>query len=113
VVATIVHPPILDLRQDIANEGIEIASDIFTRIQARDSPSRKMESFKFLTKGMGYAVSVIIAAACELGFALMRRLATSGDADINRILKENLGKSRLTKHFPKQVAEVTKILDAA
>jgi hypothetical protein len=113
VVATIAHPPILALRQDVADEGIDIAGEIFARIQSVDASSRGQEPFKVLAKGMGFAVSVIVAAAPERGFKMMRRFATSGDADINRILKENLGKSRLTKRFPAQVAEVTKILDAA
>jgi hypothetical protein len=113
VIATIAHPPILSRRPDIANEGIDIAGEIFARIQTIDASSRKQESFKVLAKGMGFAVSVIVAAAPERGFAMMRRFATSGDADINRILKENVGKSRLTKRFSVGVAEVTKILDAA
>jgi hypothetical protein len=62
-----------------------------------------------LRQTLGYAVSVITAAAPERGFALMRTCATWGDTDIVWILRENLKKKRLAK-FVEYTAELSELL---
>jgi hypothetical protein len=62
-IATVAHPPILSDHPAIADEGLSLAGQIFSRIQATTSAHRKQEPFKVLTKGMAFALSVVVAAS--------------------------------------------------
>ncbi|MNI53735.1 hypothetical protein D3C73_1085880 [compost metagenome] len=64
------------------------------------------EHIRVLSKGLEYSLSVFAASDPEAGFALLARLAESGDARMIRIVKSNLGKSRLSKKYPERVREL-------
>lgn len=51
---------------------------------------------RVLRQALGYAVSVVAAAAPDEGIPLLERLATAADADARWIARENLKKARLT-----------------
>lgn len=70
----------------------------------RASPERQGDSFKALRQGLGYTLSVVVAAAPEKGWALLEGLAQEQDADMRWILRENLKKTRLVKRWPERVA---------
>ena len=63
-----------------------------------------------LRKGLEYAISVFVANLPDEGFKFMKKWARKDDPDIKKVLKSNLGKSRLTKIFSQQVNEVLDIL---
>jgi hypothetical protein len=113
IVCTIAHPPILIAHPTIAVEGLDMADEALHRAHETPPLARGQEPFKVLAKGLAFAVSVIVAAAPEAGFALMRRWVAVDDADIDKILKENLKKERLAKRYPEQTAEVARLIDAA
>ena len=47
-----------------------------------------------------------MAAAPADGFVLLRELVAIDDGDVQRIVRSNLGKSRLSRPHPAQVAEI-------
>ncbi|MGD2147500.1 MAG: hypothetical protein PVH41_12460 [Anaerolineae bacterium] len=73
---------------------------------------RKNDAFKALRKGLAYSLSVVVSALPEDGFTYMRKLAASHDSDALWILKQNLKKSRLVKHFPHEVEAIRRKLPA-
>jgi hypothetical protein len=100
VVAALAHPPLL------ADEGFALASlDMAERILAdvarRKPQARGSEEFRVLRQGLGYALSVLVAALPAEGFQLLERWARIPDKDIAWILRENLKKKRLSKHGPR------------
>ncbi|HUV02639.1 MAG TPA: hypothetical protein VMW67_04240 [Desulfobacteria bacterium] len=83
---------------------------IFDRILS--VKERKSEQFKTLKKGLGYTLSVVVAAIPEEGFGYMEQLIDSRkqDKDIRWIVKENLKKNRLVKNFSDEVAALKQLL---
>ena len=61
---------------------------------------RASDAFRALRKGMGYCWSVAVAASPREGKRRMERWLKSSDADVVWVMKENLGKNRLTKIDP-------------
>lgn len=112
IAAGLAHPPILS-NEEFAGFCLETARSILTSISRMDAKSRKVESFKVLRQGMGYALSVFVSKSPGDGFMLMRKSAAVRDADIAWIVRENLKKKRLTEHFAKDVQQVALILEEA
>jgi hypothetical protein len=92
-----------------AKQALELHKKIFDRILSGNE--RKGDAFKVLRKGLGYSLSVVVAAIPEEGFEYMRQLVESPDKDIRWILKENLKKNRLIKNYPDEVATVKALLE--
>ena len=63
-----------------------------------------------LRKGLGYTLSVVVAAAPGEGFALLRRLAGTADRDLARVLRSNLAKGRLIRDHAIEVEAVLSLL---
>ena len=61
---------------------------------------RKDESLRVLKKGLGYGLSVAIAACPEKGKLIFEKLLQYEDRDIRWILRENLKKNRLIRTDP-------------
>ena len=78
------------------------AAEWFAKIP---TPKRREENVKVLRQGLGFTLSVAIAASPEPGFALLEKLAVMGDKDIQWIVRENLKKHRLSK-WPERVKAV-------
>jgi hypothetical protein len=111
VAAGLAHPPILT--EETAAFSLEIARRILAAISRADPRDRKGEPFKILRQGAGYALSVFVAKSPVEGFTLLRKSAAVRDADIARIIRENLKKKRLGDRYAKEVAQVEAVLDEA
>lgn len=101
-VAALAHPPLLKERTH-ALYSLELAATVMDGILSADAGQVDAEHFRVLSKGLEYSLSLFVASEPESGFALLRRFAQSGDARIIKIVKSNLGKTRLSKKYPDQV----------
>ena len=105
IVAALAHPPILG-DQSTVQLSLGVSRRFVLGIRSLTPPARRTEEFRILSKGLEYAISVFVAAAPADGFALLRELAAIDDRDVQRIVRSNLGKSRLSRPYPAQVAEI-------
>jgi len=105
IVAALAHPPILGDPSTL-QLSLEASRPFVLGIRSLTPAARRTEEFRVLSKGLDYAISVFVAAAPADGFALLRELATIDDRDVHRIVRSNLGKSRLSRPYPTQVAEI-------
>lgn len=101
VLATLAHPPLLRGARSagMARFALRAGNTVLKRLAALPAGLRRGEDFRVLVKGMSYALSVIVAALPDEGFALLERwgtyAASRGDAVIQRILAANRSKRRL------------------
>ncbi len=104
VAAAVAEPPILKgdaLRGENALFLQRQAVEWFLRIPAN---RRRDKDVRVLRQGLGYTISVAVAAVPDEGFALLEQLAAMrNDKDIQWILRENLKKNRLNK-WPEKLA---------
>jgi len=103
VVAGVAEPRLLRDAQT-AKKALEFHKKIFVKIL--DARERKSYAFKAMRKGLGYTFSVVICGLPKEGFRLVHKMASSQDADILWIVKQNLRKNRLIRNFPDEVASV-------
>ncbi|OKP82504.1 hypothetical protein A3844_18635 [Paenibacillus helianthi] len=108
-VAALAHPPLLKPEPNVLY-CLEVADGIMEGIGRETSRSADPEHFRVLSKGLEYSLSVFAARLPEPGFAMLRKYAESRDARLMKIVKSNLGKSRLTKKYPVEVAELLQVL---
>lgn len=104
----------LDLHRRILNE----VREALTEPPSNGGPVQS-ESFRKLLQCLEYSLSVVVAAMPEEGFAYLDELAGtippnggrySAGAVLQRLLKENLKKSRLKRFYAKDVASVMSAL---
>jgi len=105
IVAALAHPPILGERSTV-HLSLEVGRGFVLGIRSLTPAARRTEEFRILSKGLEYAISVFVAAAPADGFVLLRELVAIDDGDVQRIVRSNLGKSRLSRPHPAQVAEI-------
>lgn len=105
VVAALAHPPILAMPA-ITAEALALGETVARSIAASTADERKTEKFKVLKQGLSYALSVLVAAAPAEGFPMLDRLVATGDRELRAIIVANLGKARLSKRFPDEVARL-------
>lgn len=110
VIAALAEPPLLKQPAN-ALYALDVADRILDELLGLDPPARKTDEFTVLAKGLAYALSVFVAAEPEKGFPFLARWARQSDPQIKRIVRSNLGKSRLKRAFPDQVRGVMKELD--
>lgn len=86
-----------DLLSDAARAGQarEVITAALEWLRALPADRRAEEHVRTLRKGLGFTLSVVVAAEAKAGFALLNRLARWGDDDVNWVLRENLKKKRL------------------
>lgn len=115
ILASLAHPPVLDGPGGAlaAEFALEVAGVVLEGVRKLTKAGRSDEEFRALSKGLGYAISVFVAAAPEEGFRFLRKWAEADDVDVKKIVAANIRKSRLAKHFPEQCAEVGEILSWA
>lgn len=106
--AALAHPPLLGVREH-TRFGLRLAERIL-QDWAKGLPISGKEEGRVLNKGLEYALSVMIEKEPVEGFALMRRIAAMRDKRMDRILRANLSKARLSKKYPIEVAEVDLLL---
>jgi hypothetical protein len=105
IVAALAHPPILGDRSTVLL-ALGASRRFVVGIRSMTPDESRTEEFRVLSKGLEYAISVFVAASPADGFALLRELAAIDDRDVRRIVLSNLGKSRLSRPYPTQVAEI-------
>ena len=105
IVAALAHPPILGDRSTVLF-AFEVSRQVLLGIRSLPPATRRTEEFRILSKGLEYAISVFVAAVPADGFALLRELSAIDDGDVQRIVGSNLGKSRLSRPYQTQVAEI-------
>jgi hypothetical protein len=112
ILASLAHPPTLEGPEGTlaATYALEVAGVVLEGIRKLTKAGRSDDEFKALSKGLGYAISVFVVAAPEVGFRSLRKWAEADDIDVKKIIAANIRKSRLAKHFPEQCAEVGEIL---
>jgi hypothetical protein len=103
VAAGVADPPLLRDTQT-ARAALTLHRKIFEELQTAGPQERASAAFKTLKQGLGYSLSVAVAALPSEGFAYLHQLAGSLDRDVQRILDENLKKARLTRNFTEEVA---------
>jgi hypothetical protein len=105
--AAVAEPALLE-----DGETARVALELHRRIldHVLKAEDRRSEPYKVLRKGLGYTLSVVVHALPKEGFALMAQLIDSGDRDALWILKQNLGKKRLTRTFPREVESLKRRL---
>lgn len=105
VVAALAHPPILR-DEAAARLALEVTSGIISAYGETPPGERRGEDFQVLRRALEYAPSVVVAALPDAGFEWLRQVAAAADRDVRRIVVTNLGKARLAKRYPTEVAEV-------
>jgi len=105
VAAGVAEPPLLRDTQT-ARAALTLHVTILDQLQTAGAQERTSAAFKTLKQGLGYSLSVVVAALPPEGFAYLHQLAGSSDRDVQWILKENLKKARLTRNFPGEVAMI-------
>jgi hypothetical protein len=94
VVAGLCEPALLTEKEN-ALRVLEFLEDIFQSLGS--IADRKGESFRVLKKGLGYGLSVAMAAYPQKGKELFERLMQVPDSNIKWILRENLKKKRVER----------------
>ena len=104
-VAAAVADPTLLKNEAAASAALQIHEQIFQRVLA--AQDRKSAEFRALRKGLGYTLSLVIAALPSEGFEFVGRLIDTRDRHVIWIVKQNLKKKRLIRRFPEEI-EATK-----
>jgi hypothetical protein len=110
--AGLAHPPLL-ADAAFALFALETAGVLAAAVSRQDPKARREESFKVLRQGLGYALSVFVHYRPVEGFTLLRKLAAVSDKDVAWMIRENLKKKRLADSFPREVEQVSRILEEA
>lgn len=73
--------------------------ELFDRITATvaGAPDRRSDDFRVLRRALGYAWSVAAVALPEVGLPLLEKWLAVDDANVRRVMRENLKKKRLKK----------------
>jgi hypothetical protein len=103
VAAGVAEPALLRDAQT-ARAALTLHVKIIDQLQTAGARERTSLAFKSLKQGLGYSLSVVVAALPPEGFAYLHQLAGSPDRGVQWILKENLKKARLTRNFTEEVA---------
>jgi len=107
VAAGVADPPLL--RDPAwAEAALGLHELILERLAA--ASDRRAAGFRVLRQGLEFSLSVVVAAAPQEGFALLRRLALAPDRDLAWVLRSNLGKGRLARDHSREVEAVRSLL---
>jgi hypothetical protein len=91
-----------------AAAALQLHEVILARLAAADD--RRDAEFRVLRQGLGYSLSVVVAASPPQGFGLLHRLAAVPDRDLAWVLRSNLGKGRLARGYAREVEAVRSLL---
>jgi hypothetical protein len=108
--AAAVAEPALLVDPILAGAAVRLHEAIIKRVL---SARERGERFRVLRQGLGYSLSVVTVVRPAEGFALMRRLAASGDPDGLWIVRENLKKRRLSDRLPHETAALQRFVATA
>jgi hypothetical protein len=94
VVAALCEPVLLR-DPEVAARVLGVLDAITSSLAAR--ADRRSEPVRVLRKALGYGWSVVIVATPGIGKPAFERWLDDGDPDVRWIVRENLGKARLTR----------------
>ncbi len=106
-VAAVAEPPLLDDPRRAA-DAYDLQRAAVERFAGEPRP-RRSEPSRVLRQGLGYTISVAVAATGD--FALLDELASSGDPDLRWIAAHSLKKARLAR-WPDELERVRVVLAA-
>lgn len=104
---SVADPPLLK-NTDFAFKALYLHRLVFSRFQKYDNINR--EARRVLVQGLSFSLSVVVTALPEAGFDFMADLAHVDNKDIQKILKTNLTKERLTAEYPEQARRVSDLM---
>jgi hypothetical protein len=81
-----------------ARAAIDLVGTVTSNLESLDD--RRSDEFRTLRQSLGYCWSVVVAADPDYGKPRMELLASSTDADVRWLLRENLKKNRLIRLDP-------------
>ena len=93
-VAALCEPRLLR-KPEHARAVLDVLDAVTSSVERTEN--RHGDAFLALRKGLGYCWSVAVAALPDEGAVLMEKWLIKPDKDIRWIMKENLGKTRLTR----------------
>lgn len=93
VAAAVAEPSVLVTREQ-TQAALAFHAEIVNRVLEVPEQERRGEPFRALRQGLGYTLSVVVAAAPQDGFVALWGIAAIPDADVRWILRENLKKAR-------------------
>jgi hypothetical protein len=93
ILVSLAHPKFLNAEN--AKFSFEITDIVLREMDKEDN-------FDVLKKGLSFTISVFATANPELGFKFIKKWI-GVDKDIDRIMKENLKKNRISKKYPEEV----------
>lgn len=96
-----VAEPALLQDQALARSAMHLHERVLGRVL--EASDRRAEAFRTLRKGLGYTLSVVVQAVPDEGFGWLARLVDTEDTDVLWIVRQNLKKNRLVRHYPEQV----------
>jgi hypothetical protein len=97
---------------EAAGAALHLLDEITADVTSQPPARRRDPDVRTLRQALGYCWSVAIAAAPDEGFTRLERWATTDDPDVRWIVKENLGKKRLERADPAQLAALRALIDA-
>ena len=100
-VAAVAEPRLLKTG-GAASTAAEIVDRVTAHLEA--AGDRRSDEFRTLRQALGYCWSVVVAADLVQGRPRMERWASSSDADVRWVIRENLKKARLIRLDPAWVA---------
>jgi len=103
VAAALAHPPVLT-----PSQAMRMMQDVV--VVLKSSQERKTDGYPVLRQALEYAISVVVAADPNPGFAVLANLAADSDPDVRRIVRKNLEKNRLHRH-PAETKRIAAIVD--
>lgn len=103
--AALAHPPILK-EKETTRFCLRVSEAILADLLKVSEETWRTEEFSILSKGLQYCLSVFAAELPEEGFELLKRYARTNNKQVDKIIRANLGKTRLTKKYPGLVKEV-------
>jgi hypothetical protein len=107
VAAGVADPPLLSA-PGFAVSALRLHEAVLSRFLG--ALDRRDPGFRVLRQGLGFSLSVVVAACPEQGFALLRRLAAGSNPDLAWVLRSNLAKARLARAHPSEVEAVRRLL---
>ncbi len=110
LVAGIAEPDLL-VEPDHALDALDLHYAALSYLRRLPESSRRSDRVRMLRKALGYSVSVVVAAAPEAGFPLMRAWIAWDDPDVMWVIKENLTKKRLSP-WAGEVVALAEMLNA-
>ncbi len=103
--AALAHPPILK-EKETTRFSLRVSEAILEDLLKVSEDTWRTEEFATLSKGLQYCLSVFAAELPEEGFELLKKYARAKNKQVVKIIRANIGKTRLTKKYPGLVKEV-------